>query len=679
MKVLSIRSKRLFTLFVLLVAGVCGVAAQQNYGGLRGEVKDSQGASIGNAQVLLTNEGTKVTRTAVTNDKGIYQFGGVDPGTYKVTITMPGFKAFDVAGNIVTLGVTSTVDAALQIGAATESVEVTADTLELNTASASGGQLFTAQQVEDMPLLGRNPFMMEAFDANVVMLGDPRYVRAEDQTGSSQVSLAGAPSNSNSYVVDGIPISTSSGGVTFIPTVEAVENAKIQTNTYDAEIGRSGGGVFNSTLKSGSSVYHGVLYGETRQTGWSSNLWFDKAYTDPTKNTPTPSDETYVYEGAIGGPLPFMKKFKWLDNTFFWLDEAGYRQGQPLSGVTTSFYTPTAAERAGDFSADSAYPLYDPTKRTGSGANTCRLSKFGDCGMGGTGDTLNVIPQAYINRIGLYTAQAFPGATNGVAYGGGTNFTNNGVAFKSRDDTYSGKVEHTFAPWYTATASYVHSAIQEPSGNVLNVFFANSTKLLRYTDATAINNTFTVNPTTLLTVAYGYNRYYSAAFQYSTGFNAATGFGGTGFGQGFASLLQSATFPAITLGGVGNAASIGASNGGPTVYASHNWVLTGTKTINRHNIKAGYAYRGFNVYTNPTSGGAGAFTFNGQYSNATGGANTNSPGAIADLIMGLPSSATLTLNSGVVHQHRGIPLAFCAGRLPRERQADDQLRPALRV
>ena len=647
----------------LLLAAVFFVAmpglAQTNYGAVRGEVKDVQGGSIRDAQVTLTNEETKITRTAVTNAAGIYEFGGVVPGSYKVSIASTGFKTYDSTGTAVTLGATATVDAALQVGSTGEVVEVTADTVALNTASASGGQLYNAQQIEDLPLLGRNPFMLEAFDANVVMLGDPRYVRAEDQTGSSQVSLAGAPSNSNSYVVDGIPISTSSGGVTFIPTIESVEDAKIQTNTYDAEMGRSGGGIFASNLKSGSAAYHGVLYGETRQTGWSSNIWYNFT------GAPTPSDETYIYEGGFGGPLPFMKKYKWLDNTFFWVDEAGYRQGQPLTGVTTSFYVPTAAERGGDFSAyaPSNGSLTSCTDTSGNavkgaGGGLCfilydpatfpRVSFLTETGA-------NKVPVGDINKIGSYTANAFPVPTSSSLIYDAVhpNFTNNGTSFKSRDDTYSGKLQHTFAPWYLASVSYVHSAIQEPSGNALAVLYASSTKLLRYTDATAINNTFTINPTTLLTVAYGYNRYYSASFQYSTGFNASTGFGGTGFSPGFTGLLQSATFPGITLSGITGVASIGASNGGPTVYASHNLATTVSKTIGRHNVKAGYAYRAFDVYTNPTSGGAGAFTFNGEYSNATGASNSSSPAATADLIMGIPSAATLTLNSGVFINREG--------------------------
>jgi hypothetical protein len=652
MTILTTKTHKLLGLLFLLLVGISGLSAQTNYGALRGEVKDTQGASIRDAKVTLTNQATGVVRTDVTNSTGSYLFGGIDPGTYKVSIAMPGFKGFDVSGNIVTLGSTTTVDAALQIGAATESVDVTADSLVLNTANGSGGQLFSEQQIQTLPSLGRNPFLMAALDANVVTLGDPRYVRAEDQTGGSQVSVAGAPSFSNSYAVDGIPVSTSQGGLTFIPSPEAVSESKVQSNTYDAEIGRTGGGIFATSLKVGSAQYHGVLYGETRQTNWSGNVWFNfPSAANGGQVSPTPNNATYLYSGAFGGPLlpSWVKKPHWLDNTFFWVTEEGYRQGQPNTSNTTAYFVPTAAERAGDFSADSV-TLYDPTQRNSAGVSTCRLSKFGDCGVGGAGDTLNVVPASYINPIGSYVLGQFPAAQNTLGYGAAGNafnysFTNQ--SFKSRSDEYVGKLEHTFAPWWTASASYLHNAIQEPAPSILVVKYANATKLLRYTDSTIVNNTFTINPTTLLTVAYGFNRYYSAAFQYSSGFNAATGFGGAGFSSAFANLLQSPTFPTFGFSNVTNGTGLGASNSGPTVYASNNVATVLSKTLGKHNLKFGYALRAFAVYSNPTSGGAGSFTFNGQYTSANGkSGSANGAGAFADLLVGAPSSASLTLNSG---------------------------------
>jgi hypothetical protein len=638
-------------LVFVFLASVSNLMAQTNYGSLRGEVKDVQGGLIASAKVTLTNQDTKVSRSVMSNSSGSYLFGGVDPGTYTVTVTVAGFKTYETTGNTVTLGNTSTVDAALAIGETSETVEVTSNTLTLNTASASGGQLFSETQIQELPSLGRNPFLLASLDANVVTLGDPRYVRAEDSTGSSQVSLAGAPSGTNSYAVDGIPVSTSSGGETYIVSPDATSEAKVQTNTYDAEVGRTGGGVFANSLKVGTSQYHGELYGETRQTPWSANVWFNP------NHLATPSDTTYLYSGAVGGPLApnWIKKPHWLDNTFFWVTEEGYRQGQPNTG-TNSFYVPTAAERTGDYSAD-AVALYDPTQRAANGTDTCRLSKLGDCGVaGGAADPLNVIPSSYINPIGNFVLSVIPKPTNTNVYGTTTasgaqapNYVLATQSFKTRSDEYVGKLEHTFAPWWTSSASYLHDAIQEPGLLFLVTNYCNCTKLIRYFDSTIWNNSFTLNSSTLLTVGYGFNRYYSSAPQYSTGFNSATGFNGSGFPTSFTSQQQSQTFPAFAFTNVTNFTGtlLGSASSGPTVQASNNFVAVITKTLGRNTFKAGYVFRAFNYRTSPTTGSAGIFNFDGQYSVAGGGSlSSNGPAGFADAQMGLPSSATMQLNAG---------------------------------
>ncbi len=322
--------------------------AQTNYGAVRGQVKDVQDAVIGNASVTLTNNGTKVVRKDVSNAAGEYLFTAVDPGTYTVSITFTGFKTTSFPSVVVELGATSTVDAVLTIGSTGESVEVNTSAPLVDTSSANGGQLFNEQALQDLPNLGRNPFVFDKLDNNVTPVGDPRFVRAEDQSGTSSVSVAGAPIGANNYAVDGIPISTSSGGVTFIPSIEAVSDAKVQANTYDSEVGRTGGGMFNTSLKSGTSAYHGALYGTTRQTNWSANSWF---YNNTGK--PRPDSTTYTYAGAFGGPLlPPQIKVKYLDNTFYWITEEGYRQAQPYNASTNQYYVPTGAEQSGDFRAD---------------------------------------------------------------------------------------------------------------------------------------------------------------------------------------------------------------------------------------------------------------------------------------------------------------------------------------
>jgi hypothetical protein len=214
---------------------------------------------------------------------------------------------------------------------------------------------------------------------------------------------------------------------------------------------------------------------------------------------------------------------------------------------------------------------------------------------------------------------------------------------------YSGKIDHVFTPWWSGSASYVHLATQEPNGNILQVFAENDGVIHRFNDATAVNNVFTLSPTLVVTVGYGFNRYYSDTLQYSSGFNQTNGFGGAGFPAGFVSQLQSPTFPSITLSGVTSAAALGAATSGPTVNASKNLVVGVVKTLGKHSLKGGYIFRSMNQFVSSASAGNGSYTFDGMYSDQTGTATSNGPNAIADLLMGLPGSsstaASVTINA----------------------------------
>ncbi len=637
-------------LTVLFLLGDASLQAQTNYGSVRGLVTDVQNAAVTGAEVTLTSARTHESRKVSTNGSGVYFFGAVDPGVYSVTVDQTGFKTGEAKGILVELGVTTTVDLKLSIGSPSETVDVNVATEELiNRASATNGQLFDERKLQDLPNLGRNPFIMDKLDANVIPTGNPQQARAEDQNMTSSVSIAGAPIGTNGYVVDGIPTSTSAGIVTFIPSLEAVSEVKVQANTYDAEAGRVGGGLYNATLKSGSERLHGVLYGETRQTSWSANSFYSNL-----QHAPRPGQATFLWTGAIGGPLP-LDKIPGLDKLpllrgkyFFWITEDGYRQQQPYASSSTAVYVPSAAERLGDFTvAGNPGPLeptlYDPTQPLTNGKRTAVIT-----GLKNGIPTPNYIPGSDVplNTIGQFIANSYPlpnvALTASQAY-----LTGNRVlpqdSLKTRSDMYSGKVDHHFTDRWSASASYVHLATQEPSGSVLHVKAEGIGVLTRYNDATAVNNTILLTPTTVLNIAYGFNRYYSTSPQYSNGFNQTTGFGGAGFSAGFVSQLQSATFPTISPSGV---ASLGSANSGPTINYSRNFVVVISKTIGRNNVKVGYVYRGLRLYTQSFSGGNGSYSFNGEYTSQNGSAATTTTGnSIADLLIGGVSSATATINA----------------------------------
>ena len=311
---------RLFA-FSILALAMTSLAWGQGYqGGLRGRVMDAQGAVIANAKVEITDDATNVKRDTVSNAEGEFVFSAVNPATYTLSAENAGFKKFE---RKVIVGTQEfiTLDVKLEVGAITESVLVTEEVPLMETSNASQGTLLDRQKLMDLPNVGRNPFIMAWVTPGVMPAGDPKFVRFQDQSGSSQVSFAGGPQRGNVYLVDGVPITDGTNRAVIIPSLEAVEEMKIQTNTYDAELGRYAGGVYNTFLRSGSNALHGSLFGNIRGTWSFANDFFANRAGQP--KAPSPYKN---FGWSIGGPVVIPKIYNGKNKTFFWLVFEGYRQ-----------------------------------------------------------------------------------------------------------------------------------------------------------------------------------------------------------------------------------------------------------------------------------------------------------------------------------------------------------------
>src|SRR5712692_1330683 len=348
--------------FVISCANLC---AQSYFGGVRGGVSDAGAGAMADVKVTLIDEATNISRSALSNAQGEYVFSAVNPATYTMSAEAPGFKKFQNRGIVVGTQQFVTIDFKLEVGQVTESVQVTEEAPLMETSNASTGQVVDRQKLIDLPNLGRNPFMMARIAPNIVQAGDPRFNRMQDQSGSSQISIAGGPVRGNNYLLDGVPITASSNVAIIIPTIESVQEVKIQSNTYDAEMGSTGGGVFNTFLKSGSNDYHGSLFGYMRETDWQANTFFNNRGGIARPNQPFKN-----FGGSIGGPVSIPKLYNGKNRTFFWIGAEGYRQISPL---TKDLAVPNAAERVGDFSQSvirggGQNTIYDPlTTRTENG------------------------------------------------------------------------------------------------------------------------------------------------------------------------------------------------------------------------------------------------------------------------------------------------------------------------
>jgi len=180
-------TKRSFlTLFVFSAA----LSAQSYLGGIRGAVLDASGKSIGDTRITIVDEGSGTQRATLSSSEGSYSFSQVVPATYTVIAETPGFKKFERKHVIVGTQEFIALDLKMEIGSVSESVQVTEEVPLIEAANASQGQVIDRQQLIDLPNLGRNPFMMSKLAQNVVPVGDPHYNRMQDQSGSSQISIA---------------------------------------------------------------------------------------------------------------------------------------------------------------------------------------------------------------------------------------------------------------------------------------------------------------------------------------------------------------------------------------------------------------------------------------------------------------------------------------------------------
>ena len=321
------------TLIGLMLLVPALATAQTFQGSIRGAVRDADGGVLPGTTVTLVNEATGVTRTSVTNERGEYVFAGVSPGLYALRVELAGFAPYNREALEMGVATSLVQDVTLSVGGIAESVTVTGETPLIETADASIASAIDKAQLEVLPTPGRNLFIMSVTTPNVVHTGDPVFVRQQDQTNSSLLSLGGGPLRGNNYTVDGVTITDMRNRAVIIPSFEGTEEMKVQINTYDAEMGRTGGAVFNTIHKSGSNNWAGSALYQNRPNFGRSKTFFQEEK-DP--NAPY-----NLWGGGVGGPIL-------RDKAFFYFSTEGYINTDLRNDV---MIFPTTAMANGDFSA----------------------------------------------------------------------------------------------------------------------------------------------------------------------------------------------------------------------------------------------------------------------------------------------------------------------------------------
>ncbi len=380
--------RALLTLFVW-PALLC---AQEFRGTIRGRVLDPSGAAVVGATVEVINAETGVRTTAASNEAGNYQVPFLLPGNYTVRVEHPGFKTLERQGIRVSLNEWVTLDLTLELGQTTESVTVTAAAPLLNTASADLGQVIERNLVETMVVsLSRNVINLRNLAPGVTG-GTGSYTSSAQ--GDFSIAGGGGTRGDNEIVVDGIPNTSVSGTIGFVPSLDAVEEVKVHTTMFDAAYGHSNGGAVTITTRGGTNDPHGAVYLYKRWKALNANSW-----TNNRLGLPKPPVTYHQWGYAFSGPVYVPRLYDGRNRTFF---STTLERDHDARALTRQARVPTEAERKGDFSKTlnrlgGPFAVYDPATTVVEGTRATRQPFPGA-----------VVPASRISPIGAAVLSKYP-------------------------------------------------------------------------------------------------------------------------------------------------------------------------------------------------------------------------------------------------------------------------------
>jgi hypothetical protein len=620
--------KRAFGIAVLFAAliSISATLFAQAVGTISGTIKDGTGAVIPGATVTALNQGTGVTREALSDDSGHYALPLLPVGTYNLSTALPGFRSAQSHDINLEVQQSRVLDFVLEVAGVTTEVSVSSQMaqVEVQRSDATLGQVIHAEQVAELPLNGRN-FVQLALLGPGTVAGQPGGFMSGSNSsevsyrGSVSLSAQGMRENANDWLYDGIDNNElTSGAVSILPSIEAIREFRVMTYNYSAQYGSRGSTTVLVSSKSGTNDFHGTVFEYLRNDVLDARNFFDG-----------PQKGKYIqneYGFSLGGPIH-------KDRTFFFGDFQGNKIRQGLTILST---VPTALMRQGVFTE--AFPgapaatVYDPT--------TTRQDPA-------TGQFLrdpfpgNRIPANQIEPIGQALVSYYPLPTFTDRLGG--NYLSNPV--KTLDDAqWDARIDHEFSAkdsifirfsWDNAS-QYLPSGL--PGFGAAGAFSSNQ-NFTTHSRNIAISETHVLRPDTINQFTAGYNRdfNYIRSFGYLSEQSKKLGIPGANLGTPETSSLTQITV--TNFNGLGDR-QFSPFQGGTNVYhfADNLAIVRG-----KHTMNVGFTNRAMQLNLLGDNALAGSFTFDRFFTAAitsSGALDGTTGNSIASLLMGIPSAGS---------------------------------------
>jgi hypothetical protein len=611
------------------------LSAQEVRGRINGRVIDPNKAAVPGATVTITDVARATTTTLTTNADGLFQANYLLSSTYQIVVEMSGFKKYIQDGVLLQINETRDLDITLEVGGTQETVTVTSEPATLNAADASLGQTIDQKRVEELPLVHGDPYTLIGLSAGVTYTGSTKLDRPFEPTHIIGYAFDGTRGNRSDLLIDGAPSTATANAneviASYVPPSDIVQEFKVQTATFDAQFGNTEGGVTSISIKSGTNQFHGSAYLWLEPSGIAANDFFGNA-----NRTPRPFSYSNRPGFSINGPVWIPKVYNGKNKTFFLFSYEGIRDSRPRYDAGT-VWVPTAAMRNGDFSCVplsaaqpcASIPIFDPTTRVNTGTASSPIYT-------GTQFLGNRIPSDRINPVarailGFYSLPKQPGLVS--------NIFDSALSEKTQPyDNFTFRIDQNFSDknrlfvrgsWYDRSSHYNDYLNSAATG--VNFLFISRQGV--------IDDVHTFNPTTILNVRYGFNRFIRGQDQEDD----AKGFDLTslGFPSSFANLTADDVrrFPRFDFP---TNATLGTGFGNEfRPVSSHSISATLNKSFSKHSLKFGSElriYREDDFFTSNDQ--TGQFIFDNSYtrqaSNGSTGADTLGVQEFASFLLGYP-------------------------------------------
>lgn len=637
-----------FSAALLTVIACTTSPAQEVRATIGGRVTDAQGAVVPGASVTVTSDDTSVKQDTRTNSQGNWTVQFLLPGHYHFTVTAPGFKTEQRSGITLQTADNKQLDVQLEVGSASQSVEVTAEAPLIDTTSATSGTVITSEEISEMPSQSHVATLLATLSPGVIAQDqNGNVVHMWSYIGASQFTADGGRNNiySNSFMLDGMPDTKAGGYVSFIPPMDSLQEFRVQTNAYDAAIGRQAGSTVNMQTKSGTKDYHGNLY-EFNQNNVLNAQLFQTNLVGGAK----PPIHFNEFGGTVGGPVVIPKLYNGRQKTFFFVSYDKTLNEDPRPGGTRS--VPTALERKGDFSQSYTtnvlngqtvrFPIlvYDPMTVDAKGNRTLF-----------PGD---MIPSSRLDPIAQNILKFVPLPNTPSSPTG--NAVNNFVSSATRTDKFPVLSTRVDQDWNNSQRSFV-TVRWSHLNEFLDDFFHNAATgnyQQRIAENVGLDHVWTLSPSKILDLRFAVNRFEQPNYDQGSGFNPTQ----LGFPAGYAAQLQKPSFPHIK----GIAGDFGTGQAGTyqnnTYYT---WSGALTHVHGNHTMRYGAEYWVLQE-ADGSIGPQGEFDFTNagiwtrQNTTVSGGTGVGS--TFGSFLLGLPSGGTVPTNANGFYSQRYAGLFF---------------------